>query len=72
MVSRIEHVVVGPDGDGVLLVAHHDRADGHLLVVAHDLAEQRVGLLGRFALRRQVVGGAVVDRIDVVLGRRSR
>ena len=62
-----QRVILGPDGDEVLLVPHDQGGDGHLAGVRHGLAQQRVGLVGARALGGEVVAGPEVDGVDVGL-----
>ena len=58
-------VVLGPDGDEVLLVAHDQGGDGDAPGLGHGPAQQGVRLVGTGALGGQVVAGPEEDRVDV-------
>ena len=60
-----QRIVLGPDGDQVLLVPHDQRGDGDPSRLGHGLAEQRVRLVGTGALGGQVVARAEVHGVDV-------
>ena len=62
-----QRVLVGPDGNEVLLVAHDHGGDADTVGVRHGLAEQRIRLVGAGALGGEVVAGPEVDRVDVGL-----
>ena len=60
-----EHLLGRANGDQVLLVAQHEGRDADLLRLEHRLQQQRVRAVGALALRREVVGLAKEDRVDL-------